>query len=77
MTLTEVQERGCMEHLTALLGMLDENIANDFEAIDENGDGFVTKQESFKAMDRNEIVQCPDGPPPGYGLVVGAPPSRV
>ena len=41
-----------MEHLTTLLGMLYENIAKNFETIDENGDGFVSKQESFNAIDR-------------------------
>ena len=64
-----------MEHLTTLLGMLDENIAKNFEAIDENGDGFVSKQESFKAIDRNENMQSPNGKPPG--LVVGVNPGRV
>ena len=68
-----MKERRCMEHLTTLLGMLDENIANDFEAIDENGDGFVSKQESFKAMDRDS-AESQSNPP---GLVIGAPPSRV
>ena len=63
-----MKERHCMEHLTTLLGMLDENIANDFEAIDENGDGFVSKQESFKAIDRDNAVSP---------LLVGAPPSMV
>ena len=62
-----------MEHLTTLLGMLDENIAKNFEAIDENGDGFVSKQESFKAMDRDS-AESQSNPP---GLVIGAPPSRV
>ena len=40
-----------MEHLTSTLGMLDENIAEkNFEAIDEDGDGLVSKQESFNAF---------------------------
>ena len=32
--------------------MLEDNIARVFEAIDENGNGFVSKQESFNAIDR-------------------------
>ena len=32
--------------------MLDDNVERVFEAIDENGDGFVSKQESFNAIDR-------------------------
>ena len=31
-----------MNHLTSLFGMLDDNVAEDFEAVDENGDGVVS-----------------------------------
>ena len=44
-----------MNHLTSLFGMLDDNVAEDFEAVDENRDGVVSKQESkdaFENLDR-------------------------
>ena len=47
-------ERHCLDFLTATIGMLDDNVARDFEAIDENGDGLVSKQESFNAIDRRK-----------------------
>ena len=50
MTLTEVKERHCLDYLTTTIGLLDDNIARGFEAIDENGDGLVSKQESFNAF---------------------------
>ena len=64
LTLSEVKESHCMNHLTTVLGMLEENIAKDFEAIDENGDGLVSKQESFQAyqnlaMDRKDDNETP------------------
>ena len=65
-----------MEHLTTLLGMLDENIEKDFEAIDENRDGYVSKQESFKAMDRDND-ESPTNPTNHPVILIGAPPSRV
>ena len=40
-----------MSHLTSLFGMLDDNVAEDFEAVDENGDGVVSKQESKDAFE--------------------------
>ena len=49
MTLTEVKENQC-SHLTMVLGMLEENIARDFQAIDENGDGLVSKQEAYETL---------------------------
>ena len=61
LTLKEVKERHCMDHLTATLGMLDDNIARDFEAIDENGDGFVSKQESFNAYETLGMDRKGDG----------------
>ena len=50
LTLTEVKERHCLDYLTTTIGLLDDNIAVGFEAIDENGDGLVSKQESFNAF---------------------------
>ena len=47
LTLTEVKERHCLDYLTITIGMLDDNVERVFEAIDENGDGFISKQESF------------------------------
>ena len=54
LTLLEVKKTHCMDHLTATLGMLDESIARNFEAIDEDGDGLVSKQESFNVIDRRK-----------------------
>ena len=53
-----------MNHLTTVFGMLEDNIAKDFEAIDGNGDGLVSKQESFQAyqnlaMDRKGDKKTP------------------
>ena len=55
LTLAEVEEYQCMDFLRTALGILDKNIARDFEAIDENGDGLVSKQESFKALQALDI----------------------
>ena len=40
-----------MHHLTETFGLLSEDVARDFEAIDENGDGLVSKQECVKAYE--------------------------
>ena len=55
LTLTEVKENQCMSHLTMVFGMLEENIARDFQAIDENGDGLVSKQEGFRAYETSGL----------------------
>ena len=53
-----------MDFLRSALGILDEDIARDFEAIDENGDGVVSKQESFMAFQALDIDRFkPMGPP--------------
>ena len=49
LTLTEVEQEHCMSHLKLVFGILEEDIARNFEAIDENGDGLISKQESVKA----------------------------
>jgi len=51
LSLTEVEESHCMNHLTETFGLLSEDVAKDFEAIDENGDGLVSKQECVKAYE--------------------------
>ena len=40
-----------MNYLEMVLGMLDKDIDEDFKAIDENGDGLVSKEECFKAYE--------------------------
>ena len=40
-----------MNHLTETFGLLSEDVVRDFEAIDENGDGLVSKQECVKAYE--------------------------
>ena len=52
LSLTEVKEGHCMNYLEMVLGMLDEDIDEDFKAIDENGDGLVSKEEGFKAYEK-------------------------
>ena len=47
----EVKEGPCMNYLEMVLGMLDKDIDEDFKAIDENGDGLVSKEECFKAYE--------------------------
>merc|ERR1711953_1441843 len=51
LSLTEVMENHCMHHLTETFGLLSEDVARDFEAIDENGDGLVSKQECVNAYE--------------------------
>ena len=51
LSLTEVMENHCMHHLTETFGLLSEDVARDFEAIDKNGDGLVSKQECVKAYE--------------------------
>ena len=51
LTLKELKEKSCMNHLTSLFGMLDDNVAEDFKSVDENGDGIVSKQESIDAFE--------------------------
>ena len=50
-----------MSHLTMVFGMLEENIARDFQAIDENGDGLVSKEEGFKAYEKFALDRPPSG----------------
>ena len=55
-----------MNHLEMVLGMLAEDIDEDFKAIDENGDSLVSKEEGFKAygnfgLDRSEGSIYPGG----------------
>ena len=51
LSLMEVKEGPCMNYLEMVLGMLDKDIDEDFKAIDENGDGLVSKEECFKAYE--------------------------
>ena len=53
-----------MDFLRSALGILDEDIARDFEAIDENGDGVVSKQESFTAFQALDIDRFKSFGPP-------------
>ena len=55
----EVKEVHCMNYLVRVLGMLDENIEKDFKAIDENGDGLVSKEEGFKAYENIVLERGP------------------
>ena len=52
LTLAEVQESTCMDYLKATFGILSDNIGNDFTSIDQNGDGIVSKEETFYGCQR-------------------------
>ena len=52
LTLPEVMENHCLSHLTSGFGVLEEDIPRHFQAIDENGDGLVSKQEATLLLDR-------------------------
>ena len=62
LSLIEVKEGHCMNYLVRVLGMLDENIEKDFKAIDENGDGLVSKEEGFKAYEKFALDRPPTRP---------------
>ena len=50
LTLEEIKDHTCIDHLTTLFGMQVANVDKDFKALDENNDGLVSKQESFNAL---------------------------
>ena len=49
LTLTELKKDHCMSLLTLGFGIQEEDIEKNFEAIDKDGDGLISKQESVKA----------------------------
>ena len=49
MTPAEMKEIDCANFLVNTFGMLDKHIDTDFEAIDKNGDGVVSKEESERS----------------------------
>ena len=56
LTLDEVQEKNCMDYLTSGFGITNDNIIKEFEAVDQNGDGVASKQETslaFENLSRN------------------------
>ena len=56
LTLAEVQEKNCMDYLTSGFGITNDNIIKEFEAVDQNGDGVASKQETslaFENLSRN------------------------
>ena len=46
LTFSEVMENHCLSHLTSVFGVPEEDIPRHFQAIDENGDGLISKQEA-------------------------------
>ena len=46
LTLPEVMESHCLSHLTSGFGVLERDIPRHFQAIDENGDGLVSRLEA-------------------------------
>ena len=71
LSLMEVKEGHCMNYLVRVLGMLDENIEKDFKAIDENGDGLVSKEEGFKAYEKFALDRPPTVPQISSPKVLG------
>lgn len=55
LTLAEVQEKNCMDYLTSGFGITNDNIIKEFEAVDQNGDGVASKQETSLAF---ENLRC-------------------
>ena len=49
LTPAEMKEIDCANFLVNTFGMLDKHIDTDFEAIDKNGDGVVSKEESERS----------------------------
>ena len=72
MSLMEIKEVHCMNYLVRVLGMLDENIEKDFKAIDENGDGLVSKEEGFKAYEKFALDRPATAPQISSPKVLGA-----
>ena len=51
LTLNEVQKKSCMDHLTLAFGITNDNIVKTFEAVDQNGDSVISKQETSRAFE--------------------------
>ena len=49
LTLAEIKENDCVDFLGNTFGLLHNQIEEDFEAIDKNGDGLVSKEEGVNA----------------------------
>ena len=49
LNLSEITENGCFNFLENTFGMLHEDIEKDFEVIDKNGDGLISKEEAVNA----------------------------
>ena len=50
LSLAEMKESDCANFLANTFGMLPEHIDKDFEAIDKNGDGVVSKEEGVNGF---------------------------
>ena len=62
LTLIEVQRKNCKDLLTSFFGITDDEIIKDFEAVDKNGDGLLSKQETSLIFEqlRYAISLIPD-----------------
>ena len=56
LTLIEVQRKNCKDLLTSFFGTTDDEIIKDFEAVDKNGDGLVSKQETSLIFEQLRYV---------------------
>ena len=55
LTLVEMKEIDCSNFLANIFGMLHEHIDKEFEAIDKNGDGLVSKEETRRRVEDNGL----------------------
>ena len=58
LTLNEVQKKSCMDHLTSAFGITNDNIVKTFEAVDQNGDSVISKQETSRAFENLRSEGC-------------------
>ena len=56
LTLSEVREKRCMDYLASTFGITDDNIIKNFEAVDQDGDGVASKQETSSAFENLRYV---------------------
>ena len=55
LTLSEMKENDCANFLANTFGMLHEHIEKEFENIDKNGDGVVSKEETRRRVEDNGL----------------------
>ena len=56
LTLSEVRDKRCMDYLASAFGITNDNIIKGFEAVDQDGDGVASKQETSSAFENLRFV---------------------